>query len=85
MTNKITKGNSFLRIADLSLAGFLFLNCPLEDIERPKDERKSFFIFKKSTKTDELVNRFWQGKARIEPQAYFNALRIIKARLYGEE
>ncbi len=85
MTNKTLKENNSLRIADLSLAAFLFLHYPLETIERPKKGKKSFFIFKKDAQTDKLVAIFWRGQANCEPQLYFNALRTIKTRLYGEK
>lgn len=85
MTTEILNENDFVKTGDLSLAGFLFLHYPLEAIERPPSGRKSHFLFKRNTQADELIALFWRGQAKVEPQAYFNALRVIKARLYGEE
>ncbi len=84
MHTEIVKENDFVKVGDLSLAGFLFLYYPLETIERPQGSRKSYFIFKKDTHIDELITLFWRGQTNVEPQGYFNALRVIKARLYGE-
>lgn len=85
MTTKTLKENDFVKTGDLSLAGFLFLHYPLEVVERQPNSKKAYFIFRKDEHTDKLVTCFWRGQAEVEPASYFNALRLIKARLYGEE
>ncbi len=69
---------------DLALAAAIYLFYPLETIDR-QNPRKSQFIFKQNKGLDKLIENYWRGKLKVEPQAYFNALRVIKARLYGEE
>ena len=83
MTTEILKEKDFYKTADLSLASAIFLFHPLESIDR-QNPRKSQFVFKRNTKLDELVEGFWRGELKVEPQAYFGSLRNIKARLYGD-
>ena len=85
MTTEILNENDFVKTSDLSLAGFLFLHYPLELVEKHYGSKKAHFVFKRDKNTDELIACFWRSQAKVEPQGYFNALRVIKARLYGEE
>jgi len=84
MTKEILKEKDFYRTADLALATAVFLFYPLEAIDK-QNPRKAQFLFKRESQLDELIESYWRGELKVEPQAYFNALRIIKARLYGEE
>lgn len=84
MTTEILKENDFYRTADLALTTVIFLSYPLEAIDR-QSPRKAQFLFKRDSQLDALIGNYWRGELKVEPQAYFNALRIIKARLYGEE
>lgn len=83
MTTEILKENDFYRTADLALSATIFLFYPLEAIDK-QDPRKAQFLFKRVDGLDELIENYWRGDLKVEPQAYFNALRLIKARLYGE-
>ena len=80
MTMKM-KQTDFFSSFDLALAAAIFLFYPLEAIDK-ENPRKAQFLFKKTADLEKLVEDYWHGDLRIEPQAYFNALRIIKARLY---
>jgi len=84
MTTEILKENDFYRTADLALATTIFLSHPLEAVDK-QNPRKAQFLFKRNSELDELIESYWRGELKVEPQAYFNALRVIKARLYGEE
>lgn len=84
MTQKKSTENNFWLTSDLPLATVISLFYPLEAIDR-QNPRKAQFIFKRNAKLDELIEKYWKGELKVEPQAYFNALRIIKARLYSEE
>jgi hypothetical protein len=86
MTTKALNENEkdFYRTADLALATAISLFYPIEVIDR-KNPRKAQFIFKREDGLDELIESYWRGELKVEPQAYFNALRVIKARLYGGE
>lgn len=84
MTIEMLNENDFIKTGDLSLAGFLFLHYPLEVIERPYGNKKALFVFQKNEHTDELIASFWRGDELVEPRRYFEALRLIKGRLYAE-
>jgi len=84
MTTEILKKKDFYRTADLALATAISLFYPIEAIDR-QNPRKAQFLFKREGGLDELIESYWRGELKVEPQAYFNQLRIIKARLYGEE
>lgn len=80
MTKDIFK-KDFFKTSDLALATALSLWQPIEGINK-ENPRKALFLFEQNEKLDELIRKYWQGKLKVEPQAYFNQLRIIKARLY---
>jgi len=84
MTTETINEKDFYRTADLALATTISLFYPIEMIER-QNTRKSQFLFKREAGLDELIESYWRGELKVDPQAYFNALRVIKARLYGEE
>lgn len=84
MTQNILNEKDFYRTADLALATTISLFYPIEVIDK-QNPRKAQFLFKREAGLDELIERYWQGELKVDPQAYFNALRVVKARLYGEE
>jgi hypothetical protein len=72
----------FLRTSDLALATALCaLGVAIEAMQQTDGERQ-FFIFTKNEKVQDIVNRFWRGELLIEPQAYFNQLKVLKTRIY---
>ena len=73
-----------IKTADLALAGFLYLFFPLERIDKRKGDKKAYFVFEKTEQVETLIEDFWKGQARVDPAVYFQALRSVKARLYGE-
>ncbi len=76
--------NDLVKTQDLALATALSLFYPLEAIDR-ENPRKAQFIFKRDAKLDELITGYWRGELKVEPAAYFNAMRIIKGRLYESQ
>lgn len=77
--------NNFFKTSDLPLVAYLFyLNIPLEQIETDRlNLRKKIFVFKEDMRVKEAVWRFKNKKALVEPEAYFLALRSVKARLFN--
>jgi hypothetical protein len=74
--------NFFLKTSDLALATALsVLGVAVEAMQQTDSERMNF-IFTKSDKVQDIVNRFWRGELLIEPQAYFNQLKVLKTRIY---
>lgn len=69
---------------DLPLAATLVaLGEHLIDIERT-NPRRAGFCFTNSTQLQELVGLFQAGQLAIEPRVYFDAIRRVKNRLYGD-
>ena len=72
----------FFHTSDLALATAISVSgVAIEAMQQTESERMNF-IFAKSEKLTDLVNQFWRGELRIEPQAYFNQLKVLKARIY---
>ena len=75
--------NDFYSTSDLALSTMLSLYYPIEAIDRSNFNRASF-IFKRDDGLDDLIEKFWRKELRIEPQSYFQQLKIIKNRLHNE-
>jgi hypothetical protein len=71
------------KTSDLALATVISLYFPIESIDS-SDKRRVFFIFKKSQELNELVDSFWTRKVCVEPQQFFNQLKVIKTRIYSQ-
>lgn len=85
MTPKVLEENDFLRTQDLALATAISLFYPLAAIDRESNPRKAQFVFKRDAELDELITSYWRRELRVEPQAYFDAMRAIKGRLYDAD
>ena len=42
-------------------------------------------MFRQSEDLNQIIEDYWKGELRVEPQKFFSQLRTVKARLYGEE
>lgn len=71
------------KTSDLPLATVLSLFSPIESIDS-SDKRRVFFVFKQSQELDKLIKKYWDRELKIEPQEYFNQLKIIKSRIYSQ-
>ncbi len=70
------------RTADLALAAALSVSgFIVKEIEKVNPQR-SVFLFENGEELLETVNQYWRQEMRIEPQQYFNQLKLIKARIY---
>ena len=76
--------NKFYKTSDLPLATFISLYYSIQSIEKSLDSPKRYFLFEQNDELNNLIVLFWSGKAVVDPQKYFNALRLVKARLYSE-
>lgn len=73
----------FFKTSDLALAtAICVFGVAIEATEQADDGRRTVFIFNKSDKLTDITSRFWIGELSIEPQAYFNQLKILKTRIY---
>lgn len=75
--------NDYYATSDLALATALSLHYPIETLDR-RNTHKAFFLFKRNADLDQLIEAYWKGELKVNPAAYFNQLKIIKARLYEE-
>ena len=74
----------FYRTTDLGLAAALALFYSLEAIDRLTEQPKAQFVFKQNNKLNELIDAYWNGQLQVDAQGYFQKLRAVKTRLYGE-
>lgn len=74
----------YYQTSDLSLATTISLFYPIQEIDKT-DPRKASFSFKQDKKLGKLVDSYWRGELKVNPLAYFNELKNIKGRLYGEK
>jgi len=84
MKNDIQMHEGSYSTSDLALATVISLSYPIDEVDR-QNPRRSQFLFRRDPDLDRLVESYWRGELQIEPQQFFNQLRIVKARLYGEE
>lgn len=82
-TSQLKLAETFVT-SDLNLATVLSLSFVLEGIDRTNPQR-ALFMFRRDQNLDRLIEMFWRKELRIEPQEYFQQLKIIKTRLYGNE
>lgn len=68
---------------NLALAATLSLWYPLDSIDRTHS-RKVKFVFIRNEQLDELLESFWKKEVQVEPLAYFNQLKLLKSRIYGD-
>lgn len=76
--------DNFYKTSDLALATAISLFYPIEKIDKA-DSGKAYFLFKRDKNLEQLIRDYWKQELKIEPQNYFNQLKIIKARLYASE
>jgi len=82
MTMNPNNTKDFFRTADLAITAALCVSGFIVDEMEKVSPTRSVFIFTDSAKLKEAVNQYWRGESRVEPQAYFNQLKILKARIY---
>ena len=84
MNQQKLNANNYYSTSDLALATALSLFYALETIDRT-NPRKAQFLFKRDENLNQLIENFWRGQLKVNPIVYFNQLKMIKARLYGEK
>lgn len=78
----MTRNKKVFRTADLSLTAALCVSgFVIEEMDRVSPTR-SVFIFEDSAELQEAINGYWRGELRVEPQAFFNQMKTLKARIY---
>ncbi len=73
---------NYYKTSDLALAASISLYSPVEKIDST-DSKRIIFIFKQSQELTQLVDMYWRGEMKVDPQQYFNQLKVIKSRIYS--
>ena len=84
MTMKTHVNENTFSTSDLALATTLSIWCQLEQVDKSNPHR-ALFIFSRSQKLDEVVDKYWKRELSVEPRQYFDQLKSLKARLYSNE
>jgi len=81
---KINNEKFWFKTTDLAMATtFYTLNIPLEAIERSAYTKKVSFVFsKQNNDLEKILMKYWRKELQVEPQAYFQNLRLLKNRIY---
>ena len=70
--------------SDLAIVAAISLYCPIIEVDKT-NPRKAEFAFKRNPELESLLDRYWKQELLIEPRAYFDQLKAIKARLYAND
>lgn len=84
MSTEIVSEENLYRTSSIDLAAAIAMFEPLWAIDKGFDSNRADFVFKREAGLDALIQGFWDGSLQVPPQAYFQSLKSIKARLYGE-
>ncbi len=77
---------SFFETSSLPLASAIICyGIPLDSITKIPDG-KTVFIFNRTDypDLDQIIQEFWKKALRTEPNAFWEAIRFLKSRIYGE-
>lgn len=72
------------RTPDLYLAAFYRAAGCMQDGHERGDDRKVYFIFEPNTDIPRLRLDYYNGKARVCPLTYANAIRTLKSILHTD-
>jgi hypothetical protein len=76
------KYSSVIEINDIGVVTTAVLNnCEVLSTNKdPKYPPRVSFLFKKTAKMEELINRYFKGELLVEPKLFLATLRDIKSR-----
>jgi len=76
-------GQKLFSTYDLNLSAVLVAHgFSLAEVHK-SEGGKAQFQFEQSEKLTALIDRYWQGKVRMNPQTLFTSIKSIKNRLYS--
>ena len=81
MKKELIKNNLY-STSDLALAAAISLYYSIKDINKDNPKRV-YFISKEDKKFNSIVNRYWRGDLKVDPQKYFNSIKLLKNRIYN--
>jgi len=84
MNQKILNEKDYFKSSDLALVATLSLFFPIEAIEKDMSG-KAYFLFRKDKGSfDATLQKYWSRQLKVEPQTFFNQLKVVKARIFSE-
>jgi hypothetical protein len=80
--NNFIKSPNIYTTSDLALAAALNLFSKIIEIDRG-DPKKVLFIFERNKNFDTILDRYWKASLKVDPQKYFQNLKMLKNRIYN--
>ena len=82
----MNRNNSYFETSSLPLAASIICSGILLDSIVKNQDGKAVFIFNRSNNPDldRIIQDFWKKELRTEPNAFWEAVRFLKSRIYGE-
>lgn len=68
---------------DLNLAAVLVAHGHVLEKVDKQERGKALFYFSQTVKLEELIDKYWKRKLKMDPQDLFTSLKVIKNRLYS--
>lgn len=83
--NLYHKSSDYFSSFDLSLVSALVcLGYPVDYLDKSNPRKVEFFLVRQQG-MDEAIQGFWSGALQLPALAYFNSIKNLKNRIYGEE
>jgi len=74
--------SSYFKTSDLALTTALSLFYPISSIDRLSS--RAIFSFERQEGLDQIIQMYWRRELKVEPQAFFQQLKMVKTRLYEQ-
>jgi hypothetical protein len=81
MINKDLNNDLYYWTSDLALSAAISLFYPVKSINR-NNPCKVYFAFKKEKDLDSIIERYRQGKLKLDVKSYFTNLKMLKSLIY---
>jgi len=72
----------YFSTSELCLAATLLCFGVILDSVQKTDSSKVIFLFRRNKDLDPIINNFWNRTLKIEPNAFWEATRFFKSRIY---
>ena len=79
----ITINRSPYRTSDFALASALSIWYPVISLKKVSGSNKVEFEFEYDNEMHELVEQYWRGELSVDPQRYFQQLKVLKTRIHS--
>lgn len=76
--------DSIIEIRDLGLAAAL-VSCSFLMCDAHRDETgRTYFVFLETKELNQAVNNYWADTLDVKARKYFDDIKMLKSRIYGE-